>query len=57
MLKNDRLITAMITPFLDNGDVDIETSKKLAISLTKSGSDAILIGGSTIEDNLFEDRS
>jgi len=49
MLKNDRLITAMITPFLDNGDVDIETSKKLAISLTKSGSDAILIGGTTGE--------
>ena len=29
MLINDRLITAMITPFLDNGDLDIETSKNL----------------------------
>ena len=55
MLKNDRLITAMITPFLDNGDVDIETSKKLAISLTKSGSDAILIGGTTGESPTLSD--
>ena len=55
MLKNDRLITAMITPFLDNGDVDVETSKKLAISLTKSGSDAILIGGTTGESPTLTD--
>ena len=56
MLKNDRLITAMITPFKDNGDVDIDTAKKLAISLNKSGSDAILIGGTTGESPTLSDH-
>ena len=56
MLKNDRLITAMITPFKDNGDVDIDTAKKLAIALSKSGSDAILIGGTTGESPTLSDH-
>ena len=56
MLKNDRLITAMITPFKDNGDVDIDTAKKLAIALNKSGSDAILIGGTTGESPTLSDH-
>ena len=55
MLKNDRLITAMITPFLENGEVDIDTAKKLAIALSKSGSDAILIGGTTGESPTLSD--
>ena len=51
-----RLITAMITPFRDNGDVDFETAKKLAIALAKSGSNGILLGGTTGESPTLSDE-
>jgi len=39
-MKNmGRLITAMVTPFKDDGSVDYEQAKRLALALLKSGSD------------------
>jgi len=55
MITSDRLITAMITPFKDNGDVDFEVAKKLAVALSGSGSDGILIGGTTGESPTLSD--
>ena len=44
-----RLITAMVTPFTNNGDVDFERAKEFALALVYTGSDGLLIGGTTGE--------
>ena len=44
-----RLITAMVTPFDKNGNVDYEQAKKLALALLASGSDGIVVVGTTGE--------
>ena len=44
-----RLITAMVTPFNDSGNVDYTQAKKLAVSLLNSGSDGVVISGTTGE--------
>ena len=44
-----RLLTAMVTPFKDNGDVDFEQAKKLALALLDSGSDGLVVVGTTGE--------
>ena len=44
-----RLITAMVTPFTNNGDVDFERAKEFALALVNTGSDGLLIGGTTGE--------
>ncbi len=44
-----RLITAMVTPFDGKGEVDYKQAKKLALSLLNSGSDGLLVSGSTGE--------
>ena len=49
MIEKNKLITAMVTPFNINGDVDYKASKKLAKALSETGSDGILIGGTTGE--------
>ena len=56
MITEDRLITAMITPFQKNGDVDYDVAKNLAVALSKSGSDGILIGGTTGESPTLSDE-
>lgn len=49
-MKNlGRLITAMITPFDEKGEVDYDQAKKLALVLLKSGSDGVLVSGTTGE--------
>ncbi|MDD4876332.1 MAG: 4-hydroxy-tetrahydrodipicolinate synthase [Dehalococcoidales bacterium] len=49
-MKNlGRLITAMVTPFDKEGEVDYEQAKKLALALLNSGSDGILVVGTTGE--------
>lgn len=45
----------MITPFKENGDVNFEVAKKLAVALSSSGSDGILIGGTTGESPTLSD--
>ena len=49
MTEIGRLITAMVTPFDEKGDVDYEQAKRLANALLDSGSDGLVITGTTGE--------
>ena len=44
-----RILTAMVTPFTENGDVDYELAIKLSNYLFKNGSDGIVLCGTTGE--------
>ena len=44
-----RLITAMITPFDDKGDLDLERTEEFADRLVKGGTDSIVVCGTTGE--------
>ncbi len=56
MTEIGRLLTAMITPFEDNGDVDYGQARKLARSLLDSGNDGLVIGGTTGEAPSMNDE-
>ncbi|MDW7651028.1 MAG: 4-hydroxy-tetrahydrodipicolinate synthase [Bacillota bacterium] len=43
------LITAMATPFFDNGDVDYDKAADLALYLAGQGADSIIVAGTTGE--------
>ncbi len=49
MKKLGRLLTAMVTPFNEEGRVDYEQTKKLALALLNSGSDGLVVSGTTGE--------
>ncbi len=49
MKKLGRLLTAMVTPFNEEGMVDYEQARRLALALLNSGSDGVLIAGTTGE--------
>ena len=49
MNKLGRLLTAMVTPFDAQGAVDYEQAKKLALALLNSGSDGVVVVGTTGE--------
>ncbi len=51
-----RLLTAMITPFTDDGDVDYGQARKLAKGLLDSGNDGLVIGGTTGESPSMSDE-
>ena len=44
-----RLLTAMVTPFNEKGEVDYEQAKKLALALLESGSDGVAVAATTGE--------
>ena len=44
-----RLVTAMVTPFDPEGNVDYEQAKRLAVALLDSGSDGLVVSGTTGE--------
>jgi 4-hydroxy-tetrahydrodipicolinate synthase len=44
-----RLLTAMVTPFQDNGEVDFEAAATLAKQLVEDGNDGLVICGTTGE--------
>ena len=44
-----RLITAMVTPFDADGQVDYEQAKRLAVALLDSGTDGLVVTGTTGE--------
>jgi 4-hydroxy-tetrahydrodipicolinate synthase len=44
-----RLLTAMVTPFDARGEVNYQQAKKLALSLLDSGSDGVVVSGTTGE--------
>ncbi|MBA7473215.1 4-hydroxy-tetrahydrodipicolinate synthase [subsurface metagenome] len=49
MKKLGRLLTAMVTPFNEEGMVDYEQARRLALALLNSGSDGVLVVGTTGE--------
>ncbi|MFH0914432.1 MAG: dihydrodipicolinate synthase family protein, partial [Chloroflexota bacterium] len=49
MKKLGRLLTAMVTPFDDEDKVDYAQAQKLALALTRSGSDGVVVTGTTGE--------
>ena len=49
MKEPGRLITAMVTPFNKEGEVDYDQAKKLALALLKSGSEGLVLAGTTGE--------
>lgn len=49
MVKLGRLLTAMVTPFDDRGEIDYQQAKKLVLALLKSGSDGVVVAGTTGE--------
>jgi len=44
-----RLLTAMVTPFDERGEVNYEQAKKLAVALINSGSDGVVLAATTGE--------
>lgn len=44
-----RILTAMVTPFKEDGSLDLEGAKLLARQLVESGSDGLVVGGTTGE--------
>ena len=55
MAELGRLLTAMVTPFTEEGDVDYPRARELAKALLKSGSDGLVIGGTTGEAPAMSD--
>ena len=49
MAELGRLLTAMVTPFTEDGEVDYARAGELAKAVLKSGSDGLVIGGTTGE--------
>ena len=49
MKELGRLITAMVTPFNEKSEVDYDQAKKLALALLKSGSEGVVLAGTTGE--------
>ncbi|MGD0780868.1 MAG: 4-hydroxy-tetrahydrodipicolinate synthase [Dehalococcoidales bacterium] len=49
MKKLGRCLTAMVTPFKENGEVDYEQTKKLAKALLASGNDGLVLAATTGE--------
>jgi len=47
--KLGRLLTAMVTPFNEEGEVDYEQAKRLALALLNSGSEGLVVVGTTGE--------
>lgn len=48
-MEPGRLLTAMVTPFDREGGVDYEQAKRLALALLGSGSDGVVVAGTTGE--------
>ncbi len=51
-----RLLTAMITPFYENVDINYEMAAKLSKAIVDSGSDGLVIGGTTGEAPTISDE-
>ena len=49
MVEIGRLLTAMVTPFTPEGDVDYAQAQRLAMALLNSGSDGVVVSGTTGE--------
>jgi 4-hydroxy-tetrahydrodipicolinate synthase len=50
-----RVITAMVTPFREDGSVDLDEAQKLATHLVAHGSEGLVVAGSTGEASVLTD--
>lgn len=50
------LLTAMVTPFKDNGDVDYDTAARVAVKLVEDGCDGLVVTGTTGETSTLTDQ-
>ncbi|MET8679838.1 4-hydroxy-tetrahydrodipicolinate synthase [Streptomyces sp. NPDC004647] len=50
-----RVLTAMVTPFSDNGELDIDGAQRLAAHLVDAGNDGIVVNGTTGESPTTSD--
>jgi 4-hydroxy-tetrahydrodipicolinate synthase len=50
-----RVVTAMVTPFRDDGSVDVDEAQRLAQHLTAHGSEGLVVSGSTGEGATLTD--
>ncbi len=55
MKEIGRLLTAMVTPFKDDGAVDYDAAAKLAGMLVEDGSDGVVVSGTTGESPTLSD--
>ena len=60
MIKNDspvfgRLMTAMVTPFADDGRIDFKAVEKIVNHLQSTGTDTIVVCGTTGESPTLKD--
>lgn len=56
MVRLGRLLTAMVTPFDAEGTVDYEQAKRLSLALLDSGSDGLVVAGTTGERPTLTDE-
>lgn len=49
------IITAMATPFSDDGSVDLDSARRLAVHLVDTGSDGLVVAGTTGESPTLDD--
>ena len=56
MSRFGRVITAMVTPFDDAGELDIDGAVELARWLADHGSDGLVLSGSTGESSVLSDE-
>ena len=56
MVEIGRVLTAMVTPFDEDGELDYSQARKLARALVNSGSDGLVIGGTTGESPSMSDE-
>ena len=49
-----RVITAMVTPFDDNGELDLDAAAELAQFLVETGSDGLVLSGTTGESPVLD---
>ncbi len=54
MVDLGRLLTAMVTPMRADGSVNVEQAKRLAVALLDSGSDGVVVCGTTGESATLE---
>jgi 4-hydroxy-tetrahydrodipicolinate synthase len=50
------VITAMVTPFDENGDVDLDSCRRVARHLVENGSDGLVLAGTTGESPTLDDE-
>lgn len=55
MLPFGTLVTAMVTPFTEDGDVDFDATATLANKLVEDGCDGLVVSGTTGETSTLED--